>query len=341
MINEEIAAWQDSRPFDAPDMPIQSFSNSEIQTYKDCRRRWWLTYYLQLGLRPDLENPVGVRNLGSRIHAALQAYYERGVNPIDAIDEIYSDDLTLLTFNGRDELATALQEEQDLAHAMLEGYLEWIASQATDAGYVIIASEQIIEVPSGFPGVMLRGVVDQQRQRLADGSVEFVDFKTTGSFDQLRKVLYIDEQMRHYHLILKIHLDQLLRQGVPVDGRWRIDGATHRMLRRVKRTGNAQPPFYEELPVRHNSEVIKNTWISIHGILREILQTRAALDAGQDHHYVVPKRVSRDCTWKCNFLDVCGLLDDGSNAEGFLADNYVRVDPHKRYHRDQESEKAE
>jgi hypothetical protein len=328
-------------PFVAPPLPVLSVSNSEIQTFKDCRRRWWLTYYLQLGLRPDLEDPSGVRNLGARIHAALQAYYERGADPIAAIDEIYAEDVAVLIFKGREDQITSLEEEQDLAHAMLEGYLQWIAEKAIDAGYVVIASEQIIEVPSGFPGVFLRGVVDQQRQNLADGSVEFVDFKTTGSFDQLRKILYIDEQMRHYHLILKIHLDQLARAGNAIDGRWRLDGATYRMLRRVKRSARAEPPFYEELPVRHNSTIIKNTWTAVHKVLSEIMQTRAALDAGQDHQYWVPKRVSRDCTWKCDFLDVCGMLDDGSNAEGFLIDNYVRRDPHERYHRDQEKEKAE
>ena len=328
-------------PFEAPPVPVPSFSNSEIQMWKDCRRRWWLTYYLQLGLRPDLENPIGVRNLGVRIHAALQAYYERGADPIAAIDEIYEDDLTILTFSGREELCTALQEEQDLAHAMLEGYLQWITETAVDAGYATIASEEIIEVPSGYPGVFLRGVVDQQRQRLEDGAVEFVDFKTTNSIDQLRKIIDIDEQHLHYALILKLHLDQLIRQGTPVDGRWRIDGATFRVLRRVKRSATAQPPFYAELAIRHNPEMIKNAWAAVHGAISEIMRTRAALDAGGDHHFLVPKRVSRDCTWKCDFLPVCGLLDDSSNAEGFLAENYVRIDPHRRYHQDQEREKAE
>jgi RecB family exonuclease len=274
--NVEIDAWKDSSPFDPPNGTYLSFSNSEIQTWKDCRRRWWLTYYLQLGLRPDLENPTGVRNLGSRIHAALQAFYEHSADPIAAIDEIYSDDLTVLTFRGRDDQALALQQEQDLAHAMLEGYLEWIVTDAVDAGYVTIASEQIIEVPSGYPGVNLRGVVDQQRQRLIDGAVEFVDFKTTASIDQLRSTLDIDEQHLHYALILQLHLELLRQQGAQPDSRWRIDGATFRVLRRVKRTTAAQPPFYAELPVRNNPEMIRNAWISIHRVLAEIISALRA-----------------------------------------------------------------
>jgi hypothetical protein len=329
-------------PFVPPDLEHVSFSNSEIQTYKHCRRRWWLKYYLQLGLRPDLENPVGVRNLGSRIHAALQQFYERGADPIAAIDEIYSDEITILTFKGREELVPELQEEQNLAHAMLEGYLQWLADEAKDAGYVVIASEQVIEVPSGYPGIFLRGVVDQQRQRQIDGVVEFVDFKTTSSFDTFRKTLEIDEQALHYHLILRIWIDQLIRQQGQSAGYWRVDGAVYRLLRRLKREGaNAKPPFYTEIPVRHNPEQLRNTWISVHAVIAEIMHVRAALDAGQDHHYWVPKFVSRDCTWRCEFLDVCGMLDDGSNAASFMIDNYVRVDPHARYSQDQEKEKAE
>lgn len=330
-----------TNPFQRPEqLSHLSFSNSEIQTWKDCQRRWWLTYYLQLGLRPDLENPTGVRNLGSRIHAALQAFYEKGRDPIEAIDEIYEDELTILTFKGRDDLYSDLKDEQDLAHAMLEGYLQWLETDAVDAGYVLIASEQIVEVPSGYPGVFLRGVVDQQRQRQVDGVTEFVDFKTTNSIEQLRKTIDIDEQSRHYHLILALWLDQLRQQGM-INTQQRIDGAVFRVLRRVKRTTTAEPPFYAELPVRHNPEQIRNTWISVHAVISQILQARAALDAGQDHHYWISKRVSRDCTWKCPFLDVCGLLDDGSNAAGFMIENYVRVDPHARYSQDQEREKAE
>src|SRR5690348_16272394 len=32
-------------------------SNSEVQTFKDCRRRWWLAYYRKLGLK--VESPLG------------------------------------------------------------------------------------------------------------------------------------------------------------------------------------------------------------------------------------------------------------------------------------------
>jgi hypothetical protein len=52
-------------------------SNSEIQTFKDCRRRWWLTYYRSL--KPRNQDFTGALALGSRIHAALDDHYAKGV----------------------------------------------------------------------------------------------------------------------------------------------------------------------------------------------------------------------------------------------------------------------
>lgn len=330
-------------------LTILSISNSEIQTFKDCRRRWWLTYYRELGFRRELEDPTGVRNLGARIHAALQAMYERGVNPIEAIDEIYYDDIQKLIEVGMDDKITKLQEEQDLAHAMLEGYLEWAAENAIDAEYDVVSVEEIVEVDSGIPGVKMRGMLDQRIQRRSDGARLFRDWKTTGSFGELEAMLPLDEQARFYHLLEQLDaryrakVNTELGDGQDHDGRslmWRTDGALYLMLRRVKRTAAARPPFYKQVEVRHNSKIIATTWQRVHKVLQEIVDTRDELDRGGDHQYHCPPRPSRDCTWKCDFLAACPLFDDGSNVEGLIERHYEHRDPHERYYRDQQKEKS-
>ena len=55
---------------------IVRISNSEIQTFKDCRRKWWLTYYRRL--QPKYRDSTGALALGTRIHAALDDYYANG-----------------------------------------------------------------------------------------------------------------------------------------------------------------------------------------------------------------------------------------------------------------------
>ena len=86
--------------------------------------------------------------------------------------------------------------------------------------------------------------------------------------------------------------------------------------------------------------MIESTWIRVHKWLMDIVEARAALDAGNDHRFVVPPRVVHDCSWKCEFQAVCPLFDDGSNAEGLLLERYEHKDPNERYLRDQQKEKA-
>lgn len=315
-------------------------SNSEIQTWKDCRRRWYLSYYRELG--PATESVTGARQLGTKIHLALCVMYEEGRNPVEVIIELYQEDERDLVMSGQLHMIDDLRKELDLAKAMLEGYVDWAAEIGLDSEYEMISPEEVIEVSSGLPNVWLRGKLDQRMQRRTDKARLFRDFKTSGSFEQSRPLLYMDEQMRFYHLLEQLHAAYMARVNTDieqVDGRpqiWRTDGALYLMLRKVKRTARAQPPFYEQIEIRHNKAIIVSTWKRVHKVLEEIWAAHEALDAGADHAYVCPPRPSRDCLWKCDYVKICPLFDDGSNVEGAIAERYVHRDPHERYRREEE-----
>ena len=70
-------------------VPIR-ISNSEIQTFKDCRRKWWLSYYRRL--RPRTESKTGALALGSRIHQALDDYYSKGIPLLEAHSALIAKD---------------------------------------------------------------------------------------------------------------------------------------------------------------------------------------------------------------------------------------------------------
>lgn len=313
-------------------------SNSEIQTWKDCRRRWYLTYYRELGLRREDDSPTGARQLGSRIHVALKVMYEEGRNPVEVINEIYAEDIQLLITNHREDMIVELQQEQDLAKAMLEGYVQWVLDDAIDAEYDLVAPETVIEVPSGLPNVHLRGKLDQRFVRRSDKARLFRDFKTVGSLTEPLKILRMDEQMKFYHLLEQ--LDAVYRARVDGDRMWRTDGALYTMLRKVKRTARAAPPFYGQVEVRHNRQEIKHMWTRVHKILKEIWDAHTDLDAGADHQYIAPPRPSRDCVWKCDFLSICPMMDDGSNVDGIINERYEHRDPHERYAQEDEAIRA-
>jgi len=56
----------------APAAPVLKIANSELQTFKRCKRKWWLSYYRRLHLRRE---GVGALSIGNMVHAPLEAYY--------------------------------------------------------------------------------------------------------------------------------------------------------------------------------------------------------------------------------------------------------------------------
>ena len=297
-------------------------SNSEIQTLKDCPRKWWLTYYRELAPR-DVEL-TGARPIGTNVHTVLGDYYQLGVDPVENIKGLYAAQIEEAELAGR--TAAALRKDADLALAMVQGYVDWIAETASDVDLELISTEQVLEYqldPALVKGheVWLRGKLDARFKRKSDGAALFMDHKTVQSISIMNQLLPMNEQMKFYHL-----LEYLCSHGE----QW-TDGALFNMLRKVKRTAAAKPPFYERSHVGHNQEVLRTTWERTISIVQRMIAIREELDAGVSHHMAVPPRPNNECTWKCDFFAVCPLFDDGSNVEGLLEERYHRIDPHERY----------
>lgn len=302
-------------------------SNSEMQTFKHCRRRWYLTYYRELGFPEEAQKPVGALQLGTRVHSALQFMYEENGNGLEKIKEIYAMEREKWA---DDEFAVAeLVKEQDLASAMIEGYIAWLEETGADAGYKIVEVEKAIEIPVTIAGeeVTLRGKLDARVERKSDGARLFLDHKTVGNFTDPVKILHMNEQMKFYHLLEE--LDSKMKTGA--EPPHRTDGGLYNMLRKVKRTVRSKPPFYERLEVQHNATEVATMWERVVGVISDIIDVRKRLDAGESHHSVCYPNPGRDCTFMCPFISVCPLMDDGSDYEAMLSGEFTHIDPHARY----------
>lgn len=293
-------------------------SNSEIQTYKDCKRKWLLSSYLGLALKQH--SVTGPLALGSRVHSALEEYYTNGADLLQAHHVLLDVDRQALLMDQRD--ITELENEGELGRIMLEGYIEWLEETGADSGWEVVSAERVVAAPLFGGEIELRGKLDMRVRRLADDVLLFVDHKTTANFADLNRVAHIDEQFLTYHMLETLS---------PSEDGSRCDGGVYNMLKKVKRTGNARPPFYERLEVRHNKQTLHSFWYRLHGEITEMMNLKKALDAGADHRQVAFPRPSRDCTWKCPFFAVCPLMDDGSAAEQMLNDLYEQHDPNERY----------
>jgi hypothetical protein len=304
---------------------MRYFTNSEMSTFRDCRRKWWLGTYRRL--RPRARKVVGPAPIGTRVHQSLAQWYvpegEERVDPREALEAIITADRAdLLAGFGEDEVANGMlvkdfEGESDLVRAMIEGYVEWLAETGIDSDYRVVGSERAVEYQFA-DGLSIAGRIDTLLEKVSDGSHLGMDHKT-GDFGALVKTLPMEEQMLLYEI-----LRRLTTEG-------RSSGMLFNMLRKVKRTARAKPPFYERLPVPFNQHQLNSAWYRVMAIINDILAVTARLDSGESHLTAAYPRPNKDCSWKCEFFAVCPMFDDGSRAEDMIQSLYVVGDPLDRY----------
>lgn len=294
-------------------------SNSELRTFKRCRRKWWLAWHR--GLRLKKESQVGVRQVGTRLHLALKTHYAPD-GPADMLAELERQiiiDRTKIEGES-EEVHKQFESEANLERIMLEGYLEWLAETGADAELVVDSAETYVE--AGLlefdEKVAIIGKMDVRVRRTLDNVRLFIDHKSVASLVQPTLMLALDEQMLHYHLLELLTTDE--------DGP-RSDGALYNMLRRVKRTAKATPPFYARVEVRHNKHELDSYRHRMVGTIFNMLEVQNGLENGVSHRTNAYPNPTRDCTWDCPFIAICPMFDDGSRVEGAIAEYYVAGDP--------------
>ena len=293
-------------------------SNSELQTFKSCRRMWWLRYYRRL--QPKYREKTGALALGTRIHEALDQYYSGGVPLLQAHSNLVEADRIIMA----DQMfgIETLEKEAELGRIMLEGYLQWVEEEGIDAELEMISTEEQITAPLFNGEVELTGKIDMRVRRKADGVRFLRDFKTVGgSLSDFANLAPMNEQILTYMLL----------ESTKADEDQRVEGGIFTMLKKVRRTAAAKPPFYDQVVVRHNVFALRSFWNRIHGTIADLMRVRKSLDEGEAHTFVAYPTPTRDCKWKCEFFAFCPLFDDGSAAEEALSDMFVEGDPYGYY----------
>lgn len=336
-------------PLDDPDdQSTESFpldrplTNSEVATWQRCRRKWWLTFYRRL-IYGQVDY-FGARSIGNRVHRALEIFYRDGTDARAALEAAIEADWQAIVTQVNEhgvpghedtllaELAGRFQDATQLERAMVEGYVQWLEETGADANYKVVGAEQVVsgvlrgEVAGEPVEVMVTGKMDARLERLSDGARLFMDHKTVDQFTAARKVLHLDAQILHYHL-----LEWLATQGESY-----CQGALYNMLRKVKRTAQAKPPFYERVEVHRNAHEVESYRQRLLGAARDIQRVTRELDAGAAHLQVVYPNPTKACSWDCDYFLICPLFDDGSRVEDAIASMYREGDPLERYSKDQE-----
>jgi hypothetical protein len=312
-------------------------SNSELQTWKRCRRKWWLAWYRKLALRT--ETFVGVRSVGDRIHRALERWYvpdgHARVDPRDALERVIVQDWTKIAELARERdvedeqlagLAREFAKSTNLERAVVEGYVQWLEETGADAELRVIAPEMPLtaqlQLDDGRPVTMI-GKLDVRVTRVTDGVNLLIDHKTVGDLKSPAVTLPQNEQMLHYMLLEWLNSEE---------GEKRCDGALYNMLKRSQRTSRATPPFYDRVEVHHNPYELAAYRRRMLAASRDVLDAIQSLDAGESHFDAVYPSPRSECKWDCDYFAVCNLFDDGSaGTEDMIGTLYHQVDPRARY----------
>lgn len=295
-------------------------TQSELKTWRRCRRKWWLTYYRRL--RPKSFAPSAA-SLGNLVHAALEDLYaplDGGVLRYDLLiaesrERIAEDDL---------EATETFAKQIELASIIVEGYQEWLAETGADEDIEVVTTEEMLEVEAGeLPSgavLTLRGKVDQKIYRPSLDALQFMDHKTVGSLDEIPKRAANDEQFLFY---------EILNRSVHPEAK--TSGGIWNMLRKVKRTARSKPPYYGRHEKVFNDDQLKVMFERVWAVACEIDSTRLALEAGMSHQTVVYPNPTRDCSWDCDYAVLCPMFDDGSRVGDAVLDLYEEGDPLERY----------
>jgi hypothetical protein len=299
-------------------------SNSEIQTFKDCKRKWWLVYYRRL--QKIEESVVGVAQTGGRIHRALETWYvpdgTKRVDPRTTLEAIIAADREVLGENIEVETLKKFTTATNLERAMINGYMLWLHDTGEDQHLQVVGSEEYVEANMpGFENVRLIGKLDVRVRDLRTGRKKFVDHKTVGDLKSPLIKIRGNEQMLHYEFI-----EFLLNDGDDY-----CDGAIYNMLKRVKGTAKATPPFFARHEVTHNTYELESFRKRLHHTISDILELTDMIDAGADPVTLAYPHPTRDCSWKCPFVQQCDLFDDGSRVEAALREHFTDGNPLRYY----------
>lgn len=289
---------------------------TELMTLRKCRRSWLNRYYYGLDT-PPATNPGPKRSMhiGIDVDRALRAYYFEGTDPQAALRQWWeSEVIPEIPADATEADHKAWDEVFDTSDRMLEGYVEWLADEGADAGEVHVGVE--LELSAVIPGtdVRLHTHLDSLVYDTTWNEWIIDDRKTVDTLTKSEQ-FQIDDQLLTYAWVVERAL------GI------RVRRLRHTMLRRVKRTGNAKPPFYAREEITVSDLQVENHEKHLYSLATDLADAVYELGYGYDdhHHYVAPPAPSRDCTWWCPFMPICVAHDDGSDIDGLRDTLYIRT----------------
>lgn len=219
-------------------------SNSEIQVFKECKRKWFLQYYVGLHLKKI--KVTGPLPLGTRIHAALEEHYGGSRDAVEEYMALLKIDRDLFMDSPDSAFEDKVKEfndEAELGRLMVEGYLEWVNETAIDADLEVLGVETSVSFEVLDGRVILQGKLDMKVRNRFTGMIEVWDNKTAQTFTTYHQTAHMSEQLMLYIMLEKLNPET-------VDP---VDGGVYNLLKKVKRTARAHLLLYHSFKLLSSS----------------------------------------------------------------------------------------
>lgn len=332
---------------------------SDRKTFKRCRRKYGLASKLERGLQP--KRPNNILWLGTGVHHALQLYYEANgkVNPWKVFEEWADEEIARITKESGmwDEELKVMREVVESGRDLLIHYEKWASTEddfepfkmevmfslpitdpETGKPLMVEHPETGIDIPVVYEG-RFDGIVKDSM-----GHYWVLEHKTAKSFTMWDDILPLDEQITAYIWAAEYLYDipvegviynglrkkaptipQVLKNGKGLSKNKAID-TTYEVYMQEILKNDFDPEDYTEildiLKAKGNKffrrEFVRRTPEEL-ATCREQIFYEAVDMLTAKSLYPNP---TKDCSWDCDFYQVCVLMQNKGDVEPILADMY-------------------
>lgn len=291
---------------------------SDLALYLRCQR----SFYLQFVRGARRKKQTGPRkcttaDIGTLVHMGLADYYRSDM----VWDE---DDLReRMTLHADANMGVWPQEWDGeflpddwvsgiaLAARMVHGYIPWVEENGLDLRYNTLEVERQYLTVFDSMGIGLSGIIDLVQEDELLGHHVITDHKTKGSGD-FRPPRRGDWQLLTYAALYQWETGQY-----PAAAQWN-------MLKRVKRTASAKPPFYFRQPIRLSPEQIHMHQSRLFYLLASIgCEIRSSVVVGETS--TLWPNFGKHCDWQCPASEVCEAMDALVDWEHLLGEYETTV----------------
>lgn len=263
---------------------------SDFFEFRKCRRKFLLESVA--GITQVESSTMSAANKGTFIHGGLTRHYMGGTYAEGLQDQ------------KKDFLLAGKEPEQvysvfDMASAVCEGYLRWVAREHLDEGLdapIIVEDRLEMKVcENAATELWVSGQMDLVFP------TTLIDFKTKDRIEKPDPVLSINNQLLTYLLLIWATTE------------YRPQTAVHRRIVRRAPTERSKAELFAEDKVYVTKAVMNNHWAHMQAVGTEILSflaaTQDSLVTGEYPHAVADPTPSGDCAWRCPFAGICPSID--------------------------------